>query len=468
MGPRRQRQLRDRHRHDADDDAHLRDRRHGRQSGCGSPTTPAPRPRPPHAVSVDAARRRLLLAAAVLEHRRPASTTGAWASSRAPRSPTATARARRPLTGGGPRSASPARVRRRHRHRRCASTAPPARASGHVNLSATSKLTLEFWLKWNAYANDDDLALEFTPNFNGNAGGFLVDPNAPEHGGKFAVGIGSGDSRNNVYFARPSAGAWHHYALRARHDRAGREQIIPYVDGQPVALPRPTAAPAPATSPTRASTSCRAPPARCSAPATSTRSRSTTARCARRRSPSTSAATPAVARRPLHRDAEPGPDRPDRSPSTARLQRPRRHDRQIRVGPRRQRQLRDQHRHDGDHDHTYATAGTVNVGLRVTDNGGITGDDHAAGHRRTAGGQRPTASRGRSPPPGLIDYWRLGETTRHDPRRQPRAQPGDRSAAAPTLGAPAALRRRHRHRGQLRRHQRRRQRRRSTSPAPAS
>ena len=31
-------------------------------------------------------------------------------------------------------------------------------------------------MKWNAYANDDDLAMEFTPNFNDNAGGFLVDP----------------------------------------------------------------------------------------------------------------------------------------------------------------------------------------------------------------------------------------------------------------------------------------------------
>ena len=34
-------------------------------------------------------------------------------------------------------------------------------------------------MKWNAYANDDDLAFELTPNFNNNAGGFLVDPNDP-------------------------------------------------------------------------------------------------------------------------------------------------------------------------------------------------------------------------------------------------------------------------------------------------
>ena len=51
-------------------------------------------------------------------------------------------------------------------------------ASAAVNLSATNKVTLEFWLKWDAFADDDDLAFEFTPNFNGDDGGFLVDPNA--------------------------------------------------------------------------------------------------------------------------------------------------------------------------------------------------------------------------------------------------------------------------------------------------
>jgi len=107
-------------------------------------------------------------------------------------------------------------------------------ASATVDLSATSQLTLEFWLNWAAYANDDDLALEFTPNFNNVNGGFLVDPNAGEMGGKFGVGIGRGESRNNVYFARPSAGAWHHYALVFDTTAPAAQQIIPYVDGKPI------------------------------------------------------------------------------------------------------------------------------------------------------------------------------------------------------------------------------------------
>jgi len=108
-------------------------------------------------------------------------------------------------------------------------------AQAALNLSATNKLTLEFWMKWDGYANDDDLAFEMTPNFNSNPGGFIVDPNAPEEGGKFAVGIGSGESRNNAYFTRPSAGAWHHYAIVMDTTAPAADQVIPYVDGQAVA-----------------------------------------------------------------------------------------------------------------------------------------------------------------------------------------------------------------------------------------
>ena len=101
-----------------------------------------------------------------------------------------------------------------------------------LDLSGTDTVTLEFWLKWDGYAEDDDLAFEFTPNFNGEAGGFLVDPNSPQDGGRFGVAIGSGLSRNNAFFTRPSAGAWHHYALVLDAGAPGASQITPYVDGQ--------------------------------------------------------------------------------------------------------------------------------------------------------------------------------------------------------------------------------------------
>jgi PKD repeat protein len=103
-----------------------------------------------------------------------------------------------------------------------------------LNLSSTGRLTVEFWLKWNQYANNDALAMEFTPNFNSNAGGFLVDPNAGEFGGTFGIGIGSESDRNSVFFARPSAGAWHHYAIVIDTSAPAGSEITPYVDGLPV------------------------------------------------------------------------------------------------------------------------------------------------------------------------------------------------------------------------------------------
>jgi PKD repeat protein len=104
-----------------------------------------------------------------------------------------------------------------------------------LNLSSTSQLTVEFWLKWERYANNDALAMELTPNFNENPGGFLVDPNAPEFGGTFGVGIGTGNSRNSIFFARPSAGVWHHYAFVLNGGASSGGEIVPYVDGLPVA-----------------------------------------------------------------------------------------------------------------------------------------------------------------------------------------------------------------------------------------
>ncbi|HXA54020.1 MAG TPA: LamG-like jellyroll fold domain-containing protein, partial [Solirubrobacteraceae bacterium] len=103
-----------------------------------------------------------------------------------------------------------------------------------LNLSSTHQLTVEFWLKWNGYANNDSLAMELTPNFNEHAGGFLVDPDAPQFGGTFGVALGSSENRYSVFFARPSAGVWHHYVLVLNAAAPAGNEIAPYVDGQAV------------------------------------------------------------------------------------------------------------------------------------------------------------------------------------------------------------------------------------------
>ena len=107
-------------------------------------------------------------------------------------------------------------------------------ASAPLNLSGASQVTVEFWLNWNAYANNDALAMELTANYNNNNGGFLVDPNAAN--GTFTLGLGRGASRNAVSFARPSAGRWHHYAAVFNSAAAGASEITAYVDGKPVSV----------------------------------------------------------------------------------------------------------------------------------------------------------------------------------------------------------------------------------------
>jgi Putative amidase domain/PKD domain/Concanavalin A-like lectin/glucanases superfamily/WD40-like Beta Propeller Repeat len=106
-------------------------------------------------------------------------------------------------------------------------------AHAGVDLSGTHKLTIEFWMKWSSYGEDDHLALEFTPNFNEYAGGFLVDPDATP-GTDFAVSIGEGSSRNTVYFERPTAGAWHYYTFVLDTEAPAETEITPYIDGHSV------------------------------------------------------------------------------------------------------------------------------------------------------------------------------------------------------------------------------------------
>lgn len=103
-----------------------------------------------------------------------------------------------------------------------------------LNLSAINKITVEFWLKWTTFANNDALAMEFTPAFDDGAhNGFLIDPN--QGSGGFAVGFSkpSGSPYWLDQFTRPTAGVWHHYAITM--DRSTPVNLA-YVDGASVTL----------------------------------------------------------------------------------------------------------------------------------------------------------------------------------------------------------------------------------------
>ncbi len=308
-------------------------------------------------------------------------------------------------------------------------------AQAALNLSTTSKLTLEFWMKWDGFANDDDLAFELTPNFNSNPGGFLVDPNAPEEGGKFGVGIGSGESRNTSYFTRPSAGAWHHYALVMDTTAAAADQIKPYVDGQPVPYVK-----------TRSGTGAgnfansslyfmsraagalfgagdldevalynRALPATTIAQHFGGNSQAPVAAF-------NATPNPAQAGQLVGFDGSTSTD-PDGS------------DRQIRVGPRRQRQLRDEHGHDADGRHDLCHRGLLRRQAARHRRRREQRPDHPDGHGRAVGGRPLLESRPRHRRADRL--LAPGRVERDDADRQPKAAPTRPSPAHPASGSPA-------------------------------
>lgn len=110
-----------------------------------------------------------------------------------------------------------------------------------LDLTGTNVITIEFWMKWNAFANDDKLAFEFSPNFNNVTTGFLIDPD--ESGsGQFQVGVKGDVGYNQVNFTRPSAGVWHNYAFILNKGAAATTEVIPYVDGLAISYSKPTSA----------------------------------------------------------------------------------------------------------------------------------------------------------------------------------------------------------------------------------
>ncbi len=102
-------------------------------------------------------------------------------------------------------------------------------ASIPLNLSAYTKIVLSFWMYWNAFANDDDLAMEFTANGASTTGGFGLDPNESATS-RFQIFGNGGGNAGAKSFTRPSAAAWHHYMVGLDMSVSGFVSSV-YVDG---------------------------------------------------------------------------------------------------------------------------------------------------------------------------------------------------------------------------------------------
>lgn len=106
-------------------------------------------------------------------------------------------------------------------------------ASVPLDLTAYNKLVVEFWLWWDAYANDDDMAMEFSENINFVKTGFFIDPNAASGTWRAAM---VANVASDCRATRPTAAAWHHFAVVFDKSVSTNEVTI-YIDGVQTGAP---------------------------------------------------------------------------------------------------------------------------------------------------------------------------------------------------------------------------------------
>ena len=92
-------------------------------------------------------------------------------------------------------------------------------------------VTVSFWLNWAAYANNDQLALEFTPNYNNSTGGFIIDPNGASFPGNVEIDLKGNSGYNGKTISRPSANAWHYYTVVFDTSQPASSELTIYLDG---------------------------------------------------------------------------------------------------------------------------------------------------------------------------------------------------------------------------------------------
>lgn len=111
-----------------------------------------------------------------------------------------------------------------------------ASASG-VNLSDQTVITLTYWLWKNSFVDNDALCLEHSSNANLVQGAWHNDPGSTAMGGgKFEIASLSTPNLNAVTFTRPSAAAWHYYAVVMRRGVSNAAACTVYVDGSSVSV----------------------------------------------------------------------------------------------------------------------------------------------------------------------------------------------------------------------------------------
>ncbi|MEO8753122.1 MAG: LamG-like jellyroll fold domain-containing protein [Casimicrobiaceae bacterium] len=101
-------------------------------------------------------------------------------------------------------------------------------------LQGVEKMSLSFSVYWDTNANNDKIAMEYSPTINLNQG-FFVDINSSVGGVVRAAASGVTSNSCGKTFTRPTAAAWHHYAVLFDMSLSGAVSSA-YVDGVSQAL----------------------------------------------------------------------------------------------------------------------------------------------------------------------------------------------------------------------------------------
>lgn len=98
-----------------------------------------------------------------------------------------------------------------------------------LDLTDTSVVTVEFWLWWDSFSTGFDLAYEFTAEWFTTNGGLQMCPDMND--GTLSIAHRGNVGNNQKLYTRPSAGAWHHYAIVHDFSQAATDEITAYLDG---------------------------------------------------------------------------------------------------------------------------------------------------------------------------------------------------------------------------------------------
>jgi len=102
-------------------------------------------------------------------------------------------------------------------------------SASSINLTAYTQVALAFWLWWDSFADDDDLAFEFG---DGTGDRVFLDPNSSGFGGGIAYVHHTGNVGNAIRsFPRWGAAGWHQFVINLDIAQTGAAEIVSvYVD----------------------------------------------------------------------------------------------------------------------------------------------------------------------------------------------------------------------------------------------